>query len=88
MSTHPIQLKHAKYLTFALAACTVVGNGAYFIYLNDHHMVRYWSGANSILLGLFMAGWSAVLALAGSRWSAGAIAVIGLLNLAVGVRFF
>jgi hypothetical protein len=88
MSERPIQLKYAKYLTFALAACTVASNSAYLFYLSNHHMVRYWSGFNGILLGLFMGGWSAMLALAGNRWASGVIAAIGLFNLAVGVLFF
>ncbi len=88
MSEHLKQLRYAKYLTFALAACTVVSNAAYLFYLSNHHMVRYWSGANSILLGLFLGGWSAVLTLAGARWAGGAIAVIAVLNLATGVLFF
>lgn len=85
---HPLQLRYAKGLTFVLAACTVVSNGAYLFYLRDHHMARFWSGANSILLGLFLAGWSVTLTLAGSRWAGGAIGVIGALNVAVGVLFF
>lgn len=81
-------LKYAKYLTFALAVCTIVSNVGYLVYLGSHHMARYWSGVNSISLGLFMAAWSAFLTLRGARWAGGVIAVIGLLNLVTGALFF
>lgn len=75
-------------MTFTLAACTVASNCLYLYYLNRHSMVRWWSGTNATLLGLFMLSWSAVMALSGSRWGSLAIAGIGLLNLAVGLLFF
>jgi hypothetical protein len=88
---------YARYLTFALAVATAVSDAAYLVYLRNHHMVRSWSGANAILLGLFMLTWSVlilgrrnrwgVIAIA-ARWGAIAIAAIGVLNLVVGGLFF
>ncbi len=82
------QLKYARYLTFALAACTIASNSLYLYYLTQHSLVRWWSGVNGLLLGLFMLSWSAVMAARGSRWGSLTIAAIGVLNLAVGFLFF
>jgi hypothetical protein len=83
-----MQLRPASYVTFALAACTIVSDSLYLYYLTQHHMVRIWSGVNSILLGLFMLSWSVLMMQRGGRWTALAITVIGTLNVAVGLLFF
>ena len=55
-----MQLKHARYLTFTLAACAVASNSLYLYYLMQHSMLRWWSGINGLLLGFFMLSWSAM----------------------------
>ena len=82
------QLRYARLLTFTLAACSASSNSLYLYYLNTHSMVRWWSGTNSLLLGLFMLSLSAVISFSGSRWGSLATAAVGLLNLAVGLLFF
>ncbi len=82
------ELRYARYLTFALAACTVISNGLYLYYLIDHPMVRVWSGINGVLLGLFMVSWSVVMARSGGRRGAVAISLIGIFNVVVGFLFF
>ena len=80
--------RYARHLTFTLAAATAISDALYLIYLRHHHMVRAWSGANSILLGLFMLVWS--VSIIGSRnlWVSIAIACIGIANVVVGGIFF
>jgi hypothetical protein len=75
-------------MTFVLAGCTIASDAAYLYYLTQHSMVRFWSGVNSLLLGLFMLSWSILMMERGGRWSAAAIAAIGGLNVAVGLLFF
>ena len=84
-----MQRRLVRYLTFFLAACVIVNDGLYLFYLNSgHHMVRYWSGTSSTLLGLFIVSLSMLMRAKGGRWVAAIILVIGLLNLAVGLLFF
>jgi hypothetical protein len=83
-----MQQRFARYLTFSLAACTVVSNVAYLVYLRSHSMVRTWSGINGVLLGLFFFAWALTLLNGKSRWGALAIALIGALNVTVGLLFF
>ena len=84
-----MQQRSARFVTFALAACTVVSNVAYLIYLREHHMVRIWSGINGVLLGLFFFGWALFqIGRNDRRWVALAIALIGALNVTVGFLFF
>ena len=83
-----MQVRLASTVTFTLAACTIASNLVYLYYLTQHHMVRVWSGVNGVLLGLFMLSWSVLSMQRGGRWTALAIAVIGGLNLAVGLLFF
>ncbi len=80
--------KHARYLTFGLAAAIAISNAVYLVYLRDHPMVRSWSGANAVLLGLFMLAWSAWVLRRQSRSAGVAIGAIGVLNLGVGALFF
>ncbi len=87
MAISEAQLKYARYVTFALAACTIVSDSVYLYYLTQHSMIRVWSGVNAALLGLFMLSWSVILTRS-ARWGALAIAAIGVLNLAVGFLFF
>lgn len=82
------QLRYARVLAFTLAACTAASNGLYLYYLSTHSMVRWWSGMNALILGLFMLSLSAVYSFSGSRSGSLAIAAIGLLNLGVGFLFF
>jgi hypothetical protein len=87
MRASPARL--VRYLTYILAAFTILSDGLYLFYLySGHHMLRHWSGINSSLLGLFMVSWAALMRTRGDRWSAAVILVIGLLNLTVGVLFF
>jgi drug/metabolite transporter superfamily protein YnfA len=84
-----VRLKSVRYLTFFLAACVIVNDGLYLFYLNSgHHMVRYWSGTSSALLGLFIVSLSMLMRAKGGRWVAAMFLVIGLLNLGVGFLFF
>ena len=84
-----MQLKLVRYLTYVLAACVILSDGLYLFYLNSgHHMVRYWSGTSSALLGLVIVSLSMLMRAKGGRWVAAMILVIGLLNLAVGFVFF
>jgi hypothetical protein len=78
-----------RYLSYVLAACVIISDGLYLFYLNSgHHMLKYWSGTNSILLGLFMASWAVMMQAKGDRWAAVTILVIGLFNVGVGLLFF
>lgn len=83
-----MQQRYVRYLTFGLAACTVVSNVAYLIYLHEHSMVRAWSGINGVLLGVFFLGWALLTLERKGRWTALAIALIGALNLTAGFLFF
>ena len=84
-----MQLKLVRYLTYVLAACVILSDGLYLFYLNSgHHMLRYWSGMSSALLGLFLVSLAMLIRAKGGRWVAAMILVIGLLNLAVGFVFF
>ncbi len=84
-----MQLRLVRSLTFVLAACVILSDGLYLYYLNSgHHMVRYWSGTNGVLLGLFMVSWAMLMQAKGDRWAAGMILIIGLFNLVVGLLFF
>lgn len=88
----PMQLRLVRYLIYVLAACVILSDASYLLYLDSgHHMLRYWSGTNSALLGLFMVSWAMPMRANGGRWAAWAaatIAVIGLFNLAAGLAFF
>ena len=87
--TYPqMGLKHARQMTFALAGATAISDAVYLIYLRHHHMVRAWSGANSVLLGLFMLAWSILMVAPRNRWASIAIGCIGIGNLVVGSAFF
>ena len=77
-----------QYLNYFLAVCTIASSGLYLFYLNSHHMVRAWSGINSLLLGLFMASCAVREQAKGGRWSIALFAVASLLNVAVGLLFF
>ncbi len=81
-------MKYARYLVYLLAAATAISDAVYLMYLRDHHMVRSWSGANAVLLGLFMMAWSLLIAGRQNRWAGIAIAAIGVLNLIAGGLFF
>ena len=82
-------LRLFRYLTFVFAAFVVVSDGIYLFYLHSgHHMLRVWSGTNSVLLGLFMSSWGMLMYAKGDRWAAATILVIGAFNLVVGVLFF
>jgi hypothetical protein len=83
-----MQIGFARTMTFALAAATIASNGFYLYYLVHHHMSRFWSGVNGVLLGFFMLSWSVLMMGRGGRWGALGIALIGGLNLAVGFVFF
>lgn len=79
----------ARYSTYALAAATVVSDAVYLLYLRGHSMSRLWSGINAELLGLFMLAWAMTIVARGRhRWGSPVVAVIGLLNMAVGILFF
>jgi hypothetical protein len=57
-----VQLRLVRYLTYVLAACVILSDGLYLFYLNSgQHMLRYWSGMNSALLGLFMVSWAVLM---------------------------
>jgi hypothetical protein len=85
----PVRLRLLRYLNYFLAACVVLSDGLYLCYLESgHHMARYWSGLNSILLGLFMLSLAMLMKAKEWRWIAATILVIGFVNLAVGVLFF
>ena len=82
-------LRLVRYLTYVLAACVILSDGLYLFYLNSgHHMLRYWTGTNSTLLGLFMVSWAMLMQAKGDRWAAATILVIGLFNLIVGFLYF
>jgi hypothetical protein len=85
----PVQPRLLRYLNYFLAACVVLSDGLYLFYLESgHHMARYWSGVNSILLGLFLLSLAMLMKAKEWRWIAATILVIGFVNLAVGVLFF
>jgi hypothetical protein len=77
-----------QYLNYFLAVCTIASSCAYLFYLNSHHMVRAWSGINSLLLGLFMASCAVREQAKGGRWSIALFAVASLLNVAGALLFF
>ncbi len=82
-------LRLLRYLTFVFAACVILSDGLYLFYLRSgRHMLRYWSGTNSALLGLFMASWAMLMYARRDRWAAATILVIGVFNLVVGLLFF
>lgn len=83
-----MNLRYAKHVAYLLAACTAISDAAYLWYLNSHHMVRSWSGINSILLGAVLGAWSLALWERTNRWLAWTLAAIGALNLLVGTLFF
>lgn len=84
----PMHFKYVRHLTFALAAATAISDAIYLIYLRHHHLVRAWSGGNSILLGLFMLALSVSVIGPRSRWASIAIACVGIANVVVGAVFF
>ncbi len=82
-------LRLLRYLTFVFAACVILSDGVYLFYLHSgHHMLRYWSGTNNALLGLFMVSWALLMYAKGDRWAAATILVIGVFNFVVGLLFF
>ena len=81
-------LRFPKWSTYALAGVTVISDVAYLVYLRHHPLSRPWSGINAELLGLLMLTWSVTTAARGMRWGSAVIAAVGLLNMAVGIRFF
>ena len=84
-----MHLRLLRFLTFVLAAGVILSDGLYLYYLNSgHHMVRYWSGTNGVLLGLFMVSWAMLMQAKGDRWGAAMILIVGLFNLVVGFLFF
>lgn len=83
-----MQQRQVRYLTFSLAACTVISNVAYLIYLRGHSMLRAWSGINAILLGVFFLCWAVLLFERRHRWVVLGIALIGAFNVGVGLLFF
>ena len=80
--------KYARPLTFALAGATAISDAVYLVYLRHHHLVRAWSGANSVLLGLFMLALSISAIGPRSRWAGIASAGVGIANVVVGGAFF
>ncbi len=83
-----MNVRYAKPLTYLLAACTAISDAVYLWYLNGHHMIRTWSGINSILLGAFLVVWSLTVWERTRRWIAWTLGAIGGLNLLVGILFF
>jgi hypothetical protein len=83
-----MDFRYARRLTFALAAATAISDALYLLYLRHHHLVRAWSGANSVLLGLFMLALSMFIMRPRSRWASIAIAGVGIANVLVGGLFF